>query len=83
MEDYTLEDELYYYINRHKKNTLKDDITRHYTDLYKTGVQIPDFMINKTPTQMAEEQFVSVVENNNSLAAVYVISPANLPNFCS
>lgn len=68
MEEYTLEDEFNFYANKHRKNTLKDDITRHYTDLYKTGVQIPEFMVNKTPTQMAEEQLVSVVANTNSLA---------------
>ena len=51
-----------------RKNTLKADITRHYTDLYKTGVQIPEFMVNKTPTQMAEESLVGVIANNNSLA---------------
>jgi hypothetical protein len=67
MEEYTLEDELNFYINKHRKNTLKADITRHYTDLYKTGVQIPEFMVDKTPTQMAEESLVSVVANNNSL----------------
>ena len=68
MEEYTLEDEFNFYANKHRKNTLKADMTRHYTDLYKTGVQIPEFMVNKTPTQMAEEQLVSVVANTNSLA---------------
>ena len=67
MEEYTLEDELNFYINKHRKNTLKADITRHYTDLYKTGVQIPEFMVNKTPLQMAEESLVGVIANNNSL----------------
>ena len=67
MKNYTLEMEFNYYANKHKKNTLKDDITRHYTDLYNTGVQIPNFMVDKTPTQMAEESLVGVIANNNSL----------------
>ena len=68
MEEYTLEQEFLVYVDRHKEKTLMDDITRHYTDLYKTGVQIPEFMIDKTPLEMANEDYKKVVECNNSLA---------------
>lgn len=67
MEDYGLESEFAVYADRHKENTLRDDITRHYTDLYKTGIQIPEFMVNKTPVEMANEDYKKVVECSNSL----------------
>ena len=67
MEDYTLESEFAVYADRHKEQTLMDDIIRHYTGLYKTDVQIPEFMVDKTPLEMANEYYKKVVECSNSL----------------
>ena len=67
MEEYGLEQEFLVYADRHKEQTLMDDITRHYTDLYKTGIQIPEFMVDKTPLEMANEDYKRAVECSNSL----------------
>ena len=67
MEEYTLEKEFLIYADKHKEQTLIDDITRHYTDLYKTGVQIPEFMINKTPLEMANADYERAMKHNNAL----------------
>ena len=80
MEEYTLEKEFLVYADRHKEQTLMDDITRHYTDLYKTGVQIPEFMVDKTPLEMANEDYKRAVECSNSLTLNKLYEDAYMRN---